>query len=327
MFSSLSMNRLNRSILHAIVTIIVGLSASSCNIYEEYSVQSGIFECDSDSQCPQDFFCDNYFNTYVYYVDVRAQPAGNGRWGFCNSQSELVKNSEFKSVEDCFNGRDEDEDGEADCLDLECQTAPACRDWIAEACPAGDVSETCTRRLGFPFIRNDAAADETTCPAAVGVIYTDDAGAGTFCLPRCRLYFPRESSQIHNSEEIDFQGSDDYCNAVVPMYGTHAAFTGAGSLRCQHVGVVENDANIDIQQDVCLPDAPDMVLASPEFFPPEDTCESVCGVSSCLKISTRRRIWSMVSTSSPNEDIQMITQESEGNDPDIYLETAYYCLD
>ncbi len=328
MISSMSMNRLSRSVAPVIFTMIMGLSSFSCSIYQEYSVQSGIFICDTNSQCPEDFVCDNYFNTYVYYVDVKAQPVGNGKWGICNAPSELVKNSEFKPVEDCFNGRDEDGDGEADCLDLECQTAPACRTWISGECPSGTSSGTCDRRLGFPFIRDGSQADDVNCPEVVGVIHSDGAGAGTFCLPRCRLYFPMLTNQIHNSEEADFQGSDDYCNAVAPMYGTHAAFNGTRTLRCQHTGMVSNVLDLGIQQDVCLPESPDLVLTSSAFSPPADTCESVCGTTNCLKISTQRRTWTMVNYGQYSGiKTEMITRESEGNDPEVYLETSFYCLD
>jgi hypothetical protein len=133
-----------------------------------------------------------------------------------------------------------------------------------------------------------------------------------------------QSDNPNNSTEEHFAGSDAYCEAVTTLHGTTAEFSG-GPLRCQHTGMMKTQINQNIQQDVCLPESPDLLLESSGSSTPAETCADVCGASQCLRISYSRRTWTMRSFTF--DDARMITKESEGNDPDRYLLTAFYCLD
>ncbi len=307
------------------ILLVVWPGFVSCGIQQEYSYQSGKLVCDSSSQCPDVMFCENYFNAYVYAVDVMVRPAAENRWGFCSHEGELIKTEPPNGVfvENCFNGRDEDGDGLIDCDDPECQTAPVCRARIQQECFTGNPSAFCADRLGFPIPRDGGDATGANCPGAVGVIHSGEGGGRLFCLPRCRLYFPYQEHNPANSEEEDFAGSDAYCGAVTSLNRTTDGFS--GGLRCQHTGLVQNAYRQEIQQDVCLPENPDRLLESSLDSTPQETCADVCGGSECLRISYRRRTWT--EWRSTYGETGMITTQTEGNDPDRYLLTAFYCLD
>jgi hypothetical protein len=254
----------------------------------EAGLQSGVFACNTDSQCPPGgFFCDNYFNTYMYYIDVTAEPVVHDYWGFCNSEKEVIKKGNIPA-EICANGRDEDEDGLVDCDDLECQTSPTCRLKIQRECgEGGSGTLDCDAMLGFPRIRKPLGTEvvdaENTCPLAVGYFGDRIGGSVTdVCLPRCRLYFPYKSVGMSLSDDDDFLGSDDYCNTIMnPLLITEDRFV-APTYRCVHLNMSENDADLDIQNDVCVPATDDHTTVS--------DC-SVCTTQGkeCLLISTRNR--------------------------------------
>ncbi|MBU1413836.1 hypothetical protein KKC22_20160 [Myxococcota bacterium] len=255
----------------------------------EAGLQSGVFACNTDSQCPPGgFFCDNYFNTYMYFVDVTAEPVAHNYWGFCLSEKEVIK-KENRPVEICTNGRDEDEDGLIDCDDLECQTSPSCRQQLQRECvDGGSGTLDCDSRLGFPRIRRPQGTEtpdaETTCPLSVGYFGAEISGGLTdVCLPRCRLYFPYKSVGMGLNDEDDFTGSDNYCNTIMnPVLITSDRFL-VTSYRCVHLNMSENESDLGIQNDVCVPDLPDNEAGSTDC--------SVCTTQGkdCLVISARDR--------------------------------------
>ena len=156
------------SLLVCVFSIGAGLWTSSCNLQVDFMAQVGVFVCDTDSQCPEDMFCDNYFNTYLYYSDIRGQPLAEGKWGFCSTEEYIIRKEDLKNTEICSNERDEDEDGLVDCEDPECQTAPHCRAWLEAECADGEPAESCEGRLGFPLTRDGLNPEESNCPLSVG---------------------------------------------------------------------------------------------------------------------------------------------------------------
>jgi hypothetical protein len=299
------------------LSIAAGLGFSSCNLQVVITAQVGTFLCDTDSQCPDDMFCENYLNTYFYYADIRGQPIGEGKWGFCSTEEYLIRKDNSIYSEICNNGRDEDGDDLVDCLDPECQTAPPCRTQLQSECPDGESSETCDARLGFPLVRLGRELNDDTCPPSVGYPYVSPDG-DAFCLPRCRLYFENSNgSPDTNRSDSDFLGSDNYCGSVTAPYATHAAFS---ELRCQHTGMSRNMTGHNIQDDVCLPLVPDLVVDTPTSGVITETCFFVCGASACLQIPFLQRNWTYFYN---YDETRMI----DGNDPEKYTQTAFYCLD
>jgi hypothetical protein len=220
----------------------------------EAGLQSGVYACDKDRDCPPGgFFCDNYFNSYVYLIDVNARPTIHEYWGSCISTNEVVSKEgtgrDRIFTENCSNKVDDDGDGLEDCLDLECQTARACRIEVDEDCDGTENEPAwCKVRLGYPLTRAGAVPpDENNCPQSVG--YTVLHDVQDLCLPRCRLYF-----KMDPSEDGVFGASDQYCN---DMYANRFTTTDefAGSLVCTHLYVKINDKGGKVQHDVCLPRA------------------------------------------------------------------------
>jgi len=255
----------------------------------EAGLQSGVFACNTDSECPPGgFFCDNYFNTYMYFSDVTARPTVHGFWGFCNSDSEVIPKATSPQkvyVETCDNNRDDDEDGLTDCNDTECQTAPVCKNQIVKECIDGSGDELdCDKRVGFPYVRPNATGD--SCPLAVGYTSQDPATdpylmGTTFdgvCLPRCRLYFDFYRLNMDNNDDADFAGSDAYCTEVVKNLGTAAPFRGA--MKCVHLDLKDNQAKVPAQIDVCIPAS---VVSQ------GDDCANDCPGGDCLKLQYRER--------------------------------------
>jgi len=282
----------------------------------EAGLQSGVFACNTDSQCPPGgFFCDNYFNTYMYYNDVTAEPVFHNYWGFCNSEKEVI-NKENLHVEICTNGKDEDADGLFDCDDLECQTAPSCRQRIQRECgDGGNGPLDCESMLGFPIIRKpvgDEVVDkETTCPLAVGFYGTGTLGGdlADVCLPRCRLYFPYKSVGMTLNEDNDFTGSDNYCNTIMnPLLITHDRFVVA-SFHCVHLNMSKNEMNLNIQNDVCVPEVSDNTNVS--------DCSICTGQGKqCLLISARDR--NNLAIEIVNRTLVAIDSETPVDQPLVY---------
>ena len=251
----------------------------------EAGLQSGVFACNTSSECPPGgFFCDNYFNTYMYFSDVTARPTVHGYWGFCNSDSEVIPKSTSNPkvyAETCDNNRDDDEDGLTDCNDTECQTAPVCKNQIVKECVDGSAVELdCDKRVGFPYVRPNATGDP--CPLAVGESTPSEYLTGTtfngVCLPRCRLYFDYYRLNMDNNDDDDFAGSDAYCTEVVKNLGTAAPFRGA--MKCVHLGLKDNEAGVPAQYDVCIP--------HPDSYEGGD-CATDCSGGDCLKLQYRER--------------------------------------
>lgn len=253
----------------------------------EAGLQSGVFACNMDSECPPGgFFCDNYFNTYMYYKDVTARPTVHGYWGFCNSDSEVipkVTSPQKVYAETCDNNRDDDEDGYTDCNDTECQTAPVCKNQIRRECIEGIGDELeCDSRVGFPFIRPGDRQD--ACPLAVGLDSEVSTSAAYFsgttmdraCLPRCRLYFDYFRNDMELNDDTDFAGSDAYCTEVVKNLGTAGDSFGS-EMKCVHVDLKDNQAKVPAQIDVCVPKRTG------------DDCAVDCPGQPCLKLHTRER--------------------------------------
>ncbi|MBU1070053.1 hypothetical protein KJ975_10845 [Myxococcota bacterium] len=258
----------------------------------EAGLQSGVFACNTDSQCPPGgFFCDNYFNTYVYFTDETAEPVNHNYWGFCQSEKEVVKKQNNYHVEICTNGKDEDADSLIDCEDLECQTSPSCRQQLQRECgDGGSGTLDCESRLGFPLIRQPTGTEtqdaETTCPLAVGYYGTGIIGVPSdqACLPRCRLYFPNKTDGMGLSDEEDFTGSDNYCNTIMnPLLITADRFQIA-PYRCVHLNESDNEAGVKILNDVCVPELQDNEAGSTDC--------SVCTTQGkeCLVISAKNRL-------------------------------------
>lgn len=291
---------------------------AGCSLQTEIIFISSAFECDTDSQCPADTTCGNYFDVYLNSIDTRAQPVGHGVWGICLSKADydFIENSEL-ALERCDNGRDDDNNGLTDCLDLQCQTAPPCRAFMAETCPEGATGSICDGRLGFPLVRNSGLDMDLACPKSVGHRVTSVDGA-EFCLPRCRLYFNQTSSGTENHIDADFLGSDDYCDLVAPMYATDGSFR--GSLRCQQLGTGQSRFGRTYQNDACLPETPDLVVDTPTSGQITETCLSVCSSTSCLRVQYVQRTWTTL-------DFDSTPVMIPGNDPERYVQTAFYCLD
>ncbi len=219
----------------------------------EAGLQSGVFACDADSDCPPGgFFCDNYFNNYIYLIDVNARPTVHGFWGSCISTNEVVvkegTGADRVFAEKCHNGVDDDGDELVDCLDPECQTARACRNRVDAECLGLNPSEWCAARLGYPLTRDQQDPSDANCPASVGYSLSHDPQS--LCLPRCRLYFKGTPAGTNNI----FGGSDQYCNEVYGnRFSTDDEF--AGSMVCTHLYVEVNAYKGNVQHDVCLPSA------------------------------------------------------------------------
>jgi len=297
-----------------VTLLIFLLSVSSCNLQAEVVTRSGAFPCERNSQCPEGLACHGYLDVYVRYIDPRAQSASQGIWGVCILESDWESIGRGHTLESCENGRDDDGDGAADCADPDCQTAPRCRDWGQLHCEGAAPAEFCETRLGFPTVRGGQTPDETSCPLGSAVAYSTVDGA-TFCLPRCRLLFPRSEVVTFPHEESIFSGSDAYCDAVGPPWATHASFS--GPLACQHLGVFRNEFNQHYQEDVCLPKNADLVTDGST----SETCLSVCGAAACLRVSYPRRDLSVMNFTSGR--VVPIT----GTDPYEYTRTAFHCLD
>ncbi len=286
----------------------------------EAGLQSGVFACDTDAQCPPGgFFCDNYFNTYMYFNDVPARPVPHEYWGVCNSNNEVIIKvstpQEKIPAETCTNGVDDDGDGKADCLDLECQTSPTCRLAIHDGCVDGaDATMECDQRLGFPSIRQGTVDDATTCPASVGYFGEGVDAAGTLpnvCLPRCRLYFPAFKAGLEPNTDNYFTGSDAYCNTIVDGFATSPSFE--GNLICVHLNTAKNKATRTIQNDVCLPRPTDTETTRTDC--------SDCAPEKCLVIHYRDRLL-LAWDSFRSEMVPVNNSVTDQTD-----KTAYYCLD
>jgi hypothetical protein len=290
------------------------LSIPACNLQAEVVTLSGVFSCDRNSQCPEGLACHGYLDVYTRYVDSRMQSAAQGIWGLCILPSDWETIGQDAILESCENGRDDDGDGNADCADPDCQTAPYCRDWGQQHCEGANPDQSCETRLGFPMVRPGQATDETSCPLGSAVVHTTTGGA-TFCLPRCRLVFPDLQGNMTTHDESIFSGSDAYCDAVGPPWATHAAF--AGPLACQHLGMDRTSFGVDFQVDACLPRDADLVVDGPT----SETCLSVCQNADCLQVSHPRR-----DLSAWNGSTSQVVPAT-GTDPSEYTRTAFYCLD
>jgi len=274
------------SSLFSLALLAGAMSSTAC---VEAGLQSGVFACNADSECPPGgFFCDNYFNTYMYYSDVTARPVKHDYWGFCNSENEVIEKEGDTGrvhVEICANDQDDDGDGDADCVDLECQTSPTCRALIDRECDGGaGAPEYCANRLGFPLIRNEALPTEETCPRAVGYFGAGiEAEFDNPCLPRCRLYFLNNVTGMPDNSDGLFFGSDRYCNTVVdPNLITASRFEG-GLLTCEHVNMQLNGVSLKVQNDVCLPPQTSTEAAMTNC----DTCNDV--THNCMIVTFKDR--------------------------------------